>query len=97
MQLRTAKDIGAAIRDWRKKRGLDQGELADKVGVSRRWIVQVEKGKPRAAQNLVLKTFDALGVSLKIADATAQTAQGADKADGFDIDVIVENAKEPKQ
>ncbi|MCK5745979.1 MAG: helix-turn-helix transcriptional regulator [Oricola sp.] len=90
MQLRTAKHVGAAIRDWRKKRGLDQAELADKVGVSRRWIVQVEKGKPRAAQNLVLKTFDALGVSLKIADATVR---GGDNADGFDIDIIVESAK----
>lgn len=93
MKLRTAKDIGAAIRDWRKTRGLDQGELAEKVGVSRRWIVQVEQGKPRAAQNLVLKTFDVLGVSITIADAGGKSGRGVDAPD---IDAIVDNARRSK-
>lgn len=90
MKLRTAKDVGAAIRDWRKQRGLDQGELAEKVGVSRRWIVQVEQGKPRAAQNLVLKTFDVLGVSLTIADAGGKAGHSVDAPD---IDAIVDEAR----
>lgn len=90
MKLRTARDVGAAIRDWRKKRGFDQGELADKVGVSRRWIVQVERGKPRAAQNLVLKTFYVLGVSLTIADAGEKSGRGVDAPD---IDAVVDEAR----
>ncbi len=94
MKLRTAKDIGAAIRDWRKKRGLDQGQLAEKVGVSRRWIVQVEKGKSRAAQNLVLKTFDVLGVSLAIADAGGKA--GRSDVDTPDIDAVIDDARRSK-
>lgn len=48
MRIRTPVDLGALIRDRRTKLGLDQRSLAKKVGVSRQWIVEVEKGKPRA-------------------------------------------------
>jgi HTH-type transcriptional regulator/antitoxin HipB len=55
MLLRAPIDIGCAIRDRRSKLGLDQQELARRVGVSRKWIVEVEKGKPRAEIGLVLR------------------------------------------
>jgi HTH-type transcriptional regulator/antitoxin HipB len=97
MQVRTPKDIGAAIRDWRKKRGLDQAELARRVGVNRRWIVEVEKGKPRAAQNLMLKTFEALGVEISIAGADEGTPRSGRTVEAVDIDAIVGDAKESKQ
>jgi len=42
------------------KLGLDQKTLAAQVGVSRQWIVDVEKGKPRAPMSLVLRTVEAL-------------------------------------
>lgn len=93
MQLRTAKDFGALIRDRRKKRGLDQAELAEMVGVSRKWIIDVEKGKPRAALSLVLQTLDALGVPIS-ADGANETAI-ADVS--IDIDAIVANAKGGKR
>lgn len=43
MRIRTPTDLGAMIRNRRTKLGLDQKSLADKVGVSRQWIVAVEK------------------------------------------------------
>ena len=93
MQLRTAKDFGALIRDRRKKSGLDQAELAEMVGVSRKWIIDVEKGKPRAALSLVLQTLDALGVPI-----SADGANEAAIADvSIDIDAIVANAKGGKR
>jgi hypothetical protein len=45
MRIRTPTDLGAAIRDRRTKLGLAQGALAQKVDVSRQWIVEVEKGQ----------------------------------------------------
>ena len=45
MRIRTPADLGALIRDSRTKLGLDQKSLAEKVGVSRQWIVEIEKGK----------------------------------------------------
>ena len=82
--LRNTKDLGAAIRDGRRRLGLDQRALAARVGVSRQWIVEAEHGKPRAAVGLVLRTLEALGLSLAIDEAPA----AAD-----DIDAVVRRAK----
>jgi HTH-type transcriptional regulator / antitoxin HipB len=68
MKIRTPKDIGALIKDRRIKLGLDQLSLAKQAGTSRKWIVEIEKGKPRAAIGLVLHTLQALGVSLEVND-----------------------------
>jgi len=93
MHIRTTKDIGAVIRHWRKIRGLDQGELAEKVGVSRRWVVQIEQGKPRAAQNLVLKTLDVLGVTVSVSESEKGTPTTKNKIESVNIDSIIEKAK----
>ena len=68
MKIRTPNDLGALIRDRRTKMGLDQLSLAQRAGTGRKWIVGIEKGKPRAAIGLVLRTLQALGVSLEVSD-----------------------------
>ena len=93
MLIRTPADLGAVIRDHRRRRGLDQQTLARKIGVSRQWLVEVEKGKPRAEVGLVLRALDALGVALSIA-ATQASASGS-ASHGIDIDQIVDQAREP--
>jgi HTH-type transcriptional regulator/antitoxin HipB len=96
MQIRTAKDIGALIRDQRKNQKLDQAELAKKVGVNRRWVLEVERGKPRAEIGLVLKTLDALGLTLSIELEAAARRRGGGEVESVDIDAIIENARKPK-
>ena len=64
MRIRTPADLGALIRDHRIAQGLDQKTLADKVGASRTWIVDAEKGKPRSEIGLLLRTIAALGIVL---------------------------------
>jgi len=71
--IRNAKDIGALIRESRKKAGMDQQRLANLVGVSRLWISQVENGKSGAAIGRVLNVLAALGIRLQVADE-AQTS-----------------------
>jgi HTH-type transcriptional regulator/antitoxin HipB len=93
MLIRTPRDLGAVIRDRRRRRGLDQHELAKKIGVSRQWVVEVEKGKLRAELGLVLRALDALGVALSIAPTDAAASKPADR--GVDIDQIVDDAREP--
>ncbi|WP_158047680.1 helix-turn-helix transcriptional regulator [Skermanella pratensis] len=66
MLVRTAIEIGLVIRERRRSLGLDQGELAGLAGVSRQWIVEIEKGKPRAEIGLVLQTLNALGFGLSV-------------------------------
>lgn len=96
MQLRTAKDLGAFIRDQRKKQRLNQSELANKVGVSRRWILEVEHGKQRAEIGLVLKTLDALGLTLSVDNEFTAPPRSGDEIKPVDIDAVVENAKRSK-
>lgn len=95
MLIRTPKDLGAVIRNRRRRSGLDQQALATKIGTSRQWVVEVEKGKPRAEVGLVLRALDALGVALSI--KPTDTAAAGQKAHGIDIDRIIDKAREPDQ
>jgi y4mF family transcriptional regulator len=101
MRIRTPADLGALIRDHRTRLGLDQKSLAEKVGVSRQWIVDAEKGKTRAEIGLLLRTVGALGIAL---DAEKEgpgkpkdtsLSHGADAH--VDIDSIVASARRKRK
>lgn len=91
MQLRTSQDIGALIRQRRRDLHLDQRTLAERVGVSRQWVVEVEAGKPRVALALVLRTLDVLGIRLTTTDSPKSKVRPAPPAP--DIDAIVRAAR----
>lgn len=90
MLIKTPTDLGAIIRDRRRRLGLDQQTLADRAGVSRLWLIGMEKGKPGAAIGLVLRTLAALGITLS-ADApeTAQT----EGTTAPNLDSLIQSAK----
>jgi len=93
LTLRTAKDIGLVIRDRRRALSLDQQNLANQVGVSRQWIVEIEKGKPRAEIGLLLRTLGVLGLRMHVAVAPA-AVPGAGE-DPMDLAAIIANARAP--
>jgi len=95
MRIRTPTDLGALIRDRRTKLGLSQATLAQKVGVSRQWIVAVEKGKPRAEIGLLLRTVRALGIALMAETEAVGKKRGSSAA--VDIDSIVAAARERRK
>ncbi|MFC7520025.1 helix-turn-helix transcriptional regulator [Xanthomonas populi] len=64
-------DIGNLIRATRKRRGWDQARLATEIGASRQWIVDIEKGKPRAELQLILRALHALGLEMMLAPGAA--------------------------
>lgn len=94
MLTRTAADLGAVIRDRRKRLKLDQSTLAKQVGVSRQWLIEVEHGHPRAELGLILRVLDALGIKLD-ADSNLSSGRGAPKP-AVDLDAIVAKAKKGK-
>jgi HTH-type transcriptional regulator/antitoxin HipB len=51
--------------------GLDQAELASRVGVSRQWLIQVENGKAGATIGLLLRLMNALDMNLMLDGAGA--------------------------
>ena len=90
MRVRTPLDIGLTIRERRRALGLDQAELARRVGVSRQWIVAMEKGKPRAELGLVLRALSALGIALRADRDNSAAAPIAD------IDAVIARARNPR-
>ena len=88
MFVRTPADLGAVIRDRRKQLKLDQSTFAKKVGVSRQWVIEVERGHARAELALVLRALDALDINL---DASAEKTKTSVPA-AVDINAIVAKA-----
>ncbi len=64
-----ATDIGNIVRSRRTKAALSQGELAHQIGVSRKWIADLERGHPRAQLHLVLDVLNALDALVDVIDA----------------------------
>ena len=94
MFIRTPADLGAAIRDKRKQLGLDQSTLAKRVGVSRQWVIGIERGHARAALGLVLRAFDVLGIRLDV--NAKQPTHRSSPSSAIDINAIVAKAKKSK-
>lgn len=69
MMVRTARDLGAAVRDARLGRGWTQAELAGRIGTSRQWLISFERGKSAAQVGTVLKALAVLGVVADIVPA----------------------------
>jgi y4mF family transcriptional regulator len=92
MLIRTPADFGAVIRDRRKQLKLDQAAFAKRIGVSRPWVIEIERGHPRAALGLVLRAMDALDIRLdaRIGESNRR------RASAVDIDAIVTKAKRSK-
>jgi len=91
MLVRTPADLGAAIRDRRKQLNLDQAAFAKRIGASRQWVIEIERGHPRAELGLVLRAVDVLNIQL---DATVEEAKSPSGA--ADIDAIIAKAKKRK-
>ena len=66
VRVKSVRSIGALVRDQRKERGWSQTELAGKVGVSRLWIGNLEKGKESVEAGLLMKTLRVLGLALDV-------------------------------
>lgn len=94
MLVKTPNDVGALIRERRKQKGLDQQTLARSVGVSRKWIVEVEQGKPGAALGLILRTLAELGISLEISPSTPSSIKPKKAASSsHDLDALIDSLK----
>lgn len=87
MIIRNSKELGHLVRNTRQQRALTQAQLAAHVGVSRKWIIDLEAGKRTTDLSLVFRTLNSLGLNL---DAKERTKR---KSGGFDINAIIDAAK----
>ena len=84
--IRNTNDLGDVIRRERRRRGLTQAALAQSIGVSRQWLLAVEKGKPGAEVERVLRLLAVLGVPL-FAGVRAPVEEA------IDLDRVVDDAR----
>lgn len=75
-----AADIGNIVRRRRTNAGLSQTELADKIGVSRKWIADLERSHPRAQLHLVLDVLNALDALVDVIDAPGEEPAAGTRA-----------------
>lgn len=57
--------LGAVVRDQRIAKGYTQREAARRLGVSQRWLSEVEAGKPKILDDNYLLTLATLGVTIR--------------------------------
>jgi HTH-type transcriptional regulator/antitoxin HipB len=88
MQVRSIRDLGAAVRGRRRDLGMTQAELALQAGVSRKWVYEFEAGKPTAELRLILRVLDALGLALELGYENAARSPAASTA--ADLEELIE-------
>ena len=93
MHIRTPLDLGLVIRQRRRHLGLNQTDLASRVGVGRQWIVAIEQGKARAELGLVLRTIAALDLTLAVDGGGDASMRKDSSVAPIDIDAVVDAAK----
>ncbi len=62
------KDIGKIIRKVRRSQGLTQEQLAAFCGCGRRFIIELENGKPGCHFGKIIQVLSALGIELHAAN-----------------------------
>lgn len=96
MFIRRPSDIGAMVRAARQARGLNQQELSDRLGVSRWWVNEFERGKSTARLDIVLRALNELGVTLNasLGDENSGVTRETRPSGGIDIDDIADTGLE---
>ena len=59
-----SRAFGSKLRDARNEAGLSQGDLAERVDLSRTSITNIEKGNQQPTLKLAVKLAEEVGVSL---------------------------------
>ncbi len=76
----TLAKVGADIRRARIRRGITQEDLAKRVMVNRKTIIQLEKGAPEVSMGILLRTLNALGIDERFQDLAAPELDKAGQA-----------------
>jgi HTH-type transcriptional regulator / antitoxin HipB len=86
--IHSIRDLAAVIRGRRKDLGISQAVLAERAGVSRKWVYEFEAGKPTAEFGLLLRVIDAL--DLQLTAMTRSASPGAERDGRRFLDALIE-------
>ena len=66
MKVRSPRDVAIVVREARLNQHMSQADLAERLQVSRAWIIKLEQGRERLPLGLVLKALDAVGLVMSV-------------------------------
>ena len=66
LPVRSMADIGRIVRQERKRRRMSQAEFAALCGVGRRFLVELERGKPSLRTDRMIDVLSNAGIALYI-------------------------------
>ncbi|HYJ70632.1 MAG TPA: helix-turn-helix domain-containing protein [Nocardioidaceae bacterium] len=93
----TVQSIRTAALGRRRELGLSQAQLAERVGVSRKWLSEFERGKATAELGLVLRVLESLGLQVTIgptAEGQRADATGRVTNPPVDLDALLEDYRD---
>jgi y4mF family transcriptional regulator len=94
VRLTSIADIAAAVRGRRMDLGLSQGDLAERAGVSRRWVNQFEGGGRTTAEvGAILAVLDALGLDLHVEAVSGASDDSEPATGGVNLDVLLDDLR----
>ncbi|MFN8074124.1 MAG: helix-turn-helix domain-containing protein [Kineosporiaceae bacterium] len=64
--VRAGDDLGAAVAEIRRVRGLTQQELADRSGLSRHWLAKLENGRSAVVLDHLLRLLRRMGATVVV-------------------------------
>lgn len=96
MFIRRAGDVGALVRSQRKAANLTQGELAERLGTSQRWVSELERGKATIELEMALRALTALGVTLSAAPPSSEAPAGEAKLKPSSRNTRMSEASRPR-
>jgi transcriptional regulator with XRE-family HTH domain len=87
----TLHQVASAARGRRQSLGLSQSQVANSLGVSRRWMRDFEAGDGGAHFETVLRLLDLLGIGLAFTD---DRSIAPDEDEGI-LDSIIDEHRSP--
>jgi HTH-type transcriptional regulator/antitoxin HipB len=86
MKVGTVQDLRALVQGRRDSLGLSQAAAAERAGVSRKWLSDVESGKSTVELGKVLALLDALDL---VIDAAPREPDERRPEGASDLDTII--------
>ena len=76
MAMQDTAQLGAAIREARKRLKVTKKDLATTSGTGLRFVIDLERGKPTCQIGKVLKVLQTLGLHVELSGSGATAQEG---------------------
>ena len=67
-RVKNPADLGRVIRQYRRKKGLTQRQLADRCGCSIMYLSNLERGKETAELGIAMRIVNILGLNMNVCE-----------------------------